>query len=175
MTYALDEGSGSNEQGLQQCCTVSTGVTVTYAASRLRFSMYRLITASSSFRSFLLSPSTKSIVFCQGLVTVFSAGIETAYFNAFASDHKLWVNCSCVRWSERLAHGLSSATIRSKPFILLQVASFSYARNSLIFSRRRAFTVLVTIASIRLRSFSCSDSKRTPNTSFWVYPFLSYQ
>ena len=66
LTHTLDEGSGSSGQGLKQCCTVSTGVTVTFAfaASRVRFSTYRLITASSSSGSFPLSPSTKSIVFC---------------------------------------------------------------------------------------------------------------
>ena len=98
LTYALDEGSGSSRQG-PQCCTVSTGVTVTraWAASRLRFYTYRLITTSSSSGSFPFSPSTKSIVFCQGLVTVSSAGIEIAPFKAFTSDHKLWVNCSGVR------------------------------------------------------------------------------
>ena len=90
LTYTLDEGLGSSGQGLE-CCTVSTGVTVACAcaASRLRFSTYRLITASSSSGSFPLSPSTKSIVFCQGLVTVSSAGIEIAFSNFCKSDLKL--------------------------------------------------------------------------------------
>ena len=87
----LDEGSGSSGQGLHQCCTVSTGVPVTYAcaASRLSFSTYRLITANSSSGSFPFSPSTKSIVFCRGLVTVFSAGIEIASFNFCNSSRRL--------------------------------------------------------------------------------------
>ena len=44
LTYTLDVISGLGEQGLQ-CCTVSTGVTVTcaYASSRLRFFTYSLI------------------------------------------------------------------------------------------------------------------------------------
>ena len=91
LTHTLDEGSGSSGQGVQQCCTVSTDVTVTCAcaASRLRFSTYRLITANFSSGSFPFSPSTKSIVFCQGLVTVFSAGIEIASFNFCNSSRRL--------------------------------------------------------------------------------------
>ena len=41
-----------------------------------------------------------------------------------------------------------------------------------MFLRRRASTVLVTIATILLRSFSCSDSKKTSSTSFLVYPLF---
>ena len=87
-TCTSDEISGLNGRGIQ-CCAVLTGVTVTCAASRLRLSTYRLITASSSSGSFLFSPSTSYIVFCQGLVL---AGIEIASFNVFNSDHRLWVN-----------------------------------------------------------------------------------
>ena len=60
---------------------------------------------------------------------------------------------------------------RSKPFILLQLASFSNASSSLTFRRRLASTVSVTIACIRLQFLSCSDSKSTSNTSSWVYTF----
>ena len=66
LKYTPDGMSGLGEQGLQ-CCMVSTGLTVTCAwaaSSRLRFSTYFLVTASSSSGSFPLSPSTKSIVFC---------------------------------------------------------------------------------------------------------------
>ena len=79
--YTSDGMSGLGEHGLQ-CCTVSSDVTVTcaYVASRLRFSTYRLTTVSSSSGYFPLSPSTKSIVFCQGLFSAGSAGIETAFF-----------------------------------------------------------------------------------------------
>ena len=85
LIHTSDGMSGLGERGLQ-CCTVSSGVTVTYAcvASRLRFSTYRLITASSSSGSFPLSPSTKCIVFCQGL---FSAGSARSrlHFSNFAT------------------------------------------------------------------------------------------
>ena len=89
ITHASGDGLGSGEQGLQYC-TVSTCVTVicTCGASRLRFSTYRLITAYSSSGSFPFNPSTKSIVFYQGLVIVSSAVIEIAALNAFTSDHK---------------------------------------------------------------------------------------
>ena len=46
-----------------------------------------------------------------------------------------------------------------------------HASRSLIFRRRRASTVSVTIACIRLRFLYCSDSKSILNTSSWVYPF----
>ena len=70
------------EVGMLKVPAVSTGVTVTCAcaASRLHFSTYRLITANSSSGSSPFSPSTNSIVFCQGLIR---AGIEIAFFNAF--------------------------------------------------------------------------------------------
>ena len=57
LKHTSDGMSGLGGQVLQ-CCTVLTGVTVTcvYAASRLRFSTYRLITASSSSGSFPFSP-----------------------------------------------------------------------------------------------------------------------
>ena len=102
LTYTLDEGSGSSGQGLQHC-TVSIGVTIpcACAASRFRFSTYRLITASSSSVSFPLSPATESIVFCQGLVTVSSAGVEIAFSNFYKSDLKQAVYCSGVSRSER--------------------------------------------------------------------------
>ena len=99
LTHTSGEGSGVHGLGLQYC-TVSTGVIATCAcaALRLRSSTYRLITASSSSGSFPLSPSTKSIVFCQGLVL---AGIEIAFFNAFTRDHKSAAYSSGVGGSER--------------------------------------------------------------------------
>ena len=89
--------SGLSNRGMQ-CSTVRTGVTVTCAASRLRLSTYRLITASSSPGSFLWGPLTNYIVFCQGLVL---AGIEIASFEAFISHHISAANSSGVGGSER--------------------------------------------------------------------------
>ena len=123
LTYTLDDGLGFSGQGLQQCCTVSIGVTLSAcASSRLRFSTYYLVLANSKFassssRESFLSPSTTSIVFCRSSsssrprfstgrfsLANFSFGIEIASLNAFTSDHKLWVNCSGVRGSGRLTH-----------------------------------------------------------------------
>ena len=97
LTHTSGDGSGVCGLGLQYC-TVSTGVTVICAASRVRFSPYRLITASSSSGSFPLSPSTNYIVFCQGLVR---AGIEIAFFKAFTLHHKSAANSPEVGGSER--------------------------------------------------------------------------
>ena len=103
LTHTSGEGSGVCGLGLQYC-TVSTGVTVTCAcaASRLRFSSSRYRTANSSSLTFLCSSAlTKSIVFCQGLVPVVSAGIEIAFFNFCNSDLKLAVYCRGVGGSEQ--------------------------------------------------------------------------
>ena len=82
LTHTSGDGSGAGGQGLE-CCTVSTCVTVTCTcgASRLRLSTYSLILANSKFES-----SSSSESFCQGLVTVFLAGIEIASFNVFNSS-----------------------------------------------------------------------------------------
>ena len=167
LTHTLGEGSGVCVQGLQ-CCTVSTGVTVTCACavSRLRFSTSRFSAANSS------SPTLPSSISLMRLLT-FCLGIEIACFNFCNSDRRLTLNSWGVGGSKRAWNQLSSpSTTRSKPFILLQVASFSNARRSLIFRRRWASTVSVTIACIRLSFLSCSDSKSTAKNSSCVYPFF---
>ena len=99
-----------------------------------------------------------------------SLGIEIASFNFCNSYRRLALYSWGVGGSERQSSTRSKS--RSNPFTLLKVASFSYVRSSLIFSRRWASTVLVTIASICLRFFSRSDSKSTASTSSCVYPFF---
>ena len=106
--------SGLGERGIQSY-TVLTGVTVICAASRLRFSTSRLSIANSSSVMFAVNCPIASVEFTvpcpMSLVKLFARGlnlfpsvIEIAYFNAFSSDHRLWVNCSGVRGSGRLAH-----------------------------------------------------------------------
>ena len=158
--------SGLSGQGLQ-CCTVSTGVTVTCASSRPRFSTSRLSMSNSSS---LTLPCSIELL----RLLTFCLGIEIAFFNSFTLHHKSAAYSSGVGGSERGPRNqLSSpSATRSKPFIFLQVASFSNVRRSLIFWRRWASTVSVTIASIRLRFLSFSDSTSTASISSSVYPFF---
>ena len=114
-TRTSDDVSGVVERGLRYCA-VSTGATVTCAASRSRFSTNRLSMTKSTYVKFaVLCPiaSVKFTVPCpislikllaRWLNQSLTGGIEIASFNAFSSDHRLWVNCSGVRGTERLAH-----------------------------------------------------------------------
>ena len=88
-------GDGSGVCGLKlQYCTVSTGVTVTCAASRPRFSTSRLSMANSAS---LTLPCSIALV----RLLTFCLGIKIASFESYKSDHKSAAYSSRVGGSER--------------------------------------------------------------------------
>ena len=99
-TRTPDDGSGVCGRGFQYC-TVSTGATVTCAASRPRLSTIRLIMAKTSSLTSSRSVFRIRFLFHSCRKEPSLTGVEMAAFNAFTSDHKLAANSSSVCGSER--------------------------------------------------------------------------